>query len=413
MPLHIRPAVRGRACILCNRHICATHLGEDHHRCPLVSTDPERWEQEMREPRGRDGGHATRLNLTALQARASTLRGGMGGQNYHIEVLFADGVSWLCRVQRQNAESPPSISESGPLSEAATLKFLSTTSVPVPKVFDVSARAPGTIGRPSLDWYDLDDAGKRKILEQFAGIQAELATHPLPAIGCIRQPGSSQIGPLVHERTATRSESGELHLLGPYRSALDMYTAFAKRQIDNILNEELYVDSPTVPLLVYRYLLDRSGAMPSDHIFVDQSLNIVSVIDWEWAQTMPMDFAFCAPLFLLDVGEFYDGRNELSADEALFASALERVGRKDLAACVRSGRINHRLVFCLEENVGNEDTYAPLFWGLRKLAGLSEYDNPQDDWKAWRAKAELDYAQDRDVRALQRQLEKRGKGRGG
>jgi len=366
----------------------------------------------------------------------------MGGQNYHIEVLFADGVSWLCRVQRQNAESPPlDIRNRVLLSEAATLKFLSTTFVPVPKVYDVSVEGPGNEvgvgyilmekvdGHP-LDWYDLDDAGKRKILKQFAAIQAELAKHPLPAIGCIKDPGSSQIGPLVHERTATRSESGELHLLGPYKSALDMYMAFAKRQIDNILNEELYIDNPTIPLLVYRYLLDimptilpeRSGSHTEfylkhmddkgDHIFVDQSLNIVSIIDWEWAQTMPKDFAFCAPLFLLDVGEFYDGRNDLSPDEALLASALEKVGRKDLAACVRSGRINHRLVFCLEEDVSNEDTYAPLFWGLRKLVGLSEYDSPKDDWQAWRTKAELDYAQDRDVRALQRQLEKRGKGRG-
>ncbi|TFY64443.1 hypothetical protein EVJ58_g2613 [Rhodofomes roseus] len=366
----------------------------------------------------------------------------MGGQNYHLEVSFTDGISWLCRVQRQNAESPPlEIRNRVLLSEAATLQFLSTTSVPVPRVYDVLPQGPGNEvgagymlvekvdGHP-LDWYSLDDAGKRKVLKQFATIQAELAKHPLPAIGCLKQPGSVQIGPLVHERMARKRESGELILLGPFKSALDMYTAFAKRQIENILNEELYVDNPTTPLLVYQYLLDIMPAIlpkrpgddgefyvkhmddKGDHIFVDETLNIVSLIDWEWAQTIPKELAFCAPLFLLDVGEFYDDNIDLSPDEALLISALQTSKSEDLAICVRNGRIYHRLVFCLEENVENEETYAPLLCGLRKMIGLSEHDNPSD-WAAWKKKAELTYAHDRDFRALQRHLEKSGRRRTG
>jgi hypothetical protein len=31
----------------------------------------------------------------------------MGGMNYHIEVKFEDGISWLARIRRFNATSPP------------------------------------------------------------------------------------------------------------------------------------------------------------------------------------------------------------------------------------------------------------------------------------------------------------------
>ena len=66
-----------------------------------------------------------KINLSALTARASFLRGGMqctvppliydpatrsrvmGGMNYHIDLRFSDGIVWMARIRRVNATSPP------------------------------------------------------------------------------------------------------------------------------------------------------------------------------------------------------------------------------------------------------------------------------------------------------------------
>jgi len=140
---------------------------------------------------------------------------------------------------------------------------------------------------------------------------------------------------------------------------------------------------------------------------VDDSLNIVGVIDWEFAQTTSKQFAFCAPLFAFEVAAFYEGRNDLAQDEALLADCLDAAGSPDLAGCVRYGYVYNRLMFCLEENVRNEETYRPLFWGLRKAMGMAECDDARDDWEAWKAKARFAYVQDERFKTLQRRLQTR------
>jgi hypothetical protein len=79
-----------------------------------------------------------------------------------------------------------------------------------------------------------------------------------------------------------------------------------------------------------------------DHILIDDGYNITGIIDWEWAQTMPKGEAFAAPLFMLNVGDCYDGKNELSQSEELFASLLEEQGHDEVASLVRNGRKQHR-----------------------------------------------------------------------
>jgi hypothetical protein len=61
----------------------------------------------------------------------------MGGMNYHVEVQFQDGVTWLARIRRFNATSPPPALRDYIIQcEVATLRFLEQTGVPAPKVFD-------------------------------------------------------------------------------------------------------------------------------------------------------------------------------------------------------------------------------------------------------------------------------------
>lgn len=107
-----------------------------------------------------------RINLSALMSRASDLRKSiacsiphslqydrstrssvMGGMNYHIEILFEDGISWLARIRRLNATSPPSdVRDYIMRSEVSTLQFLSETKVPVPRVFDFDFDEANPIG---------------------------------------------------------------------------------------------------------------------------------------------------------------------------------------------------------------------------------------------------------------------------
>ena len=68
----------------------------------------------------------------------------MGGMNYHIPVCFCDGVEWICRIRRDNVSSPPrDIQNAILLSEVATLDFLASTKVPVPKVHDYASFGDG------------------------------------------------------------------------------------------------------------------------------------------------------------------------------------------------------------------------------------------------------------------------------
>jgi hypothetical protein len=53
--------------------------------------------------------------------------------------------------------------------------------------------------------------------------------------------------------------------------------------------------------------------------------------------------AFAAPLALVDIEPFFDGSNELSANETKLSIAFERQNRPDLADCVRGGKVWQRL----------------------------------------------------------------------
>lgn len=62
----------------------------------------------------------------------------MGGQNYHAEIMFEDGVVWLARFRLSSPISPPpKVRDYVLQSEATTMKFLEChTRVPSPWIFD-------------------------------------------------------------------------------------------------------------------------------------------------------------------------------------------------------------------------------------------------------------------------------------
>ncbi|KKY19194.1 putative udp-n-acetylmuramate--l-alanine ligase [Phaeomoniella chlamydospora] len=135
----------------------------------------------------------------------------MGGKNYHIEIVFEDGVRWLARIRRFTASSPPpKLRDYLIQSEIATLKCLEATAVPTPKLFDYTFEGDGNpvgvgymliekLPGTSLQWHVASSKQKFKVLEGLADAFIELQKQPLSEIGCLKNPSSHQIGPFARD----------------------------------------------------------------------------------------------------------------------------------------------------------------------------------------------------------------------
>ncbi|KAL5344008.1 hypothetical protein BJX70DRAFT_393430 [Aspergillus crustosus] len=311
-----KPAARIYAeCVLCNRHLCAKHSGPGYHTCP-------KWEDEAEyDPAARKAEQdeitdlVSRINIPALLSRASELRGGiacsiprsleydkskrrsvMGGMNYHIEILFEDGIRWMARFRRTNATSPPpELQDYIMRSEVATLRFLRQTKVPVPRVFGFSC----SNSNPSM----ATPEQCKKVIGQLADIYIELKAHPFLQTGSLHNPESlHEVGPFARE-SLTVYHGSEMEALGPFPSTEKYFNAHIRLVLDLIAREEMYVNQPVNAYLIHRFLLDnvpeacsqrhlddgefylKHADEKGDHILVDDDYNITGILDWEWAHT--------------------------------------------------------------------------------------------------------------------------------
>ena len=136
-----------------------------------------------------------------------------------------------------------------------------------------------------------------------------------------------------------------------------------------------------------------------NHILVDDAYNITGIIDWEWAQTVPMSEAFAAPLFMLDVGQYYEGNNALGEIEELFATILKGKDQTGLANFVGEGRTQHRLAHCIGGDPADPEFYN-LFTALLQLTQGSEVG--KEAWDVWRAETMTLYGDDSEFQRLQK-----------
>ncbi|CAG8194389.1 unnamed protein product [Penicillium olsonii] len=162
-----KPSIRTyRDCVLYDHHFCVKHLGPEYHTCP-------KWEDEhhygpvIQEAKKKEiTTLIDKIDISTLTQRASSLRNGLacsvaqglqydralrssviGGMNYHIEIIFEDGISWLARIRKLNATSPlPELRDYILGSEVSTLQFLSKTKVLVPTVFDFNPDKSNPVG---------------------------------------------------------------------------------------------------------------------------------------------------------------------------------------------------------------------------------------------------------------------------
>lgn len=386
-----------------------------------------------------------KINTSALATRASHLRQGvpcsipplqydratrssvMGGMNYHIDVRFDDGVTWIARVRRCNATSPPTALRDYIIqSEVATLKFLEQTNVLAPKVYDFAfARADNPVGvgfilmeklsGKSLRWSVATPQQKERVMNQLADVFIELRKFPFRLLGSLDDSGHSQVGAFARE-SLTDFEQSKMITSGPFSSLKEYHLASLNLILDMIIREELYSQRAVDAYLIHRFLIDlipivlrfipddgnfylKHADDKGDHIMVDEDFYITGIIDWEWAHTASSAIAFNSPIAFLPVADFYDGKNDIGEDEITFVRILEGKGRADLAQFVLNGRLQHRFAFCCGYDLVDWEGFVGLFRGLREAVGVDD----GLEWDEWKSVALLRY---KDDARLQELLEK-------
>ena len=348
----------------------------------------------------------------------------MGGMNYHIEVRFDDGITWIARIRRFNATSPPAALRDYIIkSEVATLMFLEPTSVPAPKVYDFALEHPdnsvgvGFIlmeklpGKP-LEWSIATQQQRKKVMDHVADTFIELQKYPFDLLGSLDSPGGSQVGPFAQE-LLTNFDKSQMRATGPLSSLEEYHTSSIRLILDLIIREEIYSQQPVNAYLTHRFLLDlvplvlppaqdgekfylKHADDKGDHILMDEDFNVTGIMDWEWAHTASPSNAFNSPIGFLPVGDFYSGKDNLGDDEIVFARLLEEKGRQDLAHYVWKGRLQHRFAFCCGYDLRDWDGFVGLFRGLREAVSV----DGGLEWDEWKAVALQRYKDDAGLQLL-------------
>lgn len=381
----------------------------------------------------------SKINTDALEARASRLRQGircsipplgygrdsmMGGMNYHFDVRFDDGVTWIARVRRFNATSPPAALRDYTIqSEVATLSFLRQTKVPAPEVYDFDLEHPDNavgvgfilmekLPGKSLDWGAATREQRGKVMEQLADIFIELHKYPFPLIGSLNGSDAIHVSALARE-SLSNFEQNEMKTIGPFSSWEEYNASSIQLILDMIVQEEMHSWPAVDAYLIHRFLLDLvpkvfNSTQKSDafylkhaddkgtHILVDENFEITGIIDWEWAHTAPPSHAFKSPIGFLPVREFYEGKTRLGEDEIVFACFFEARGRTDLADCVREGRLQHLFAFCCGFDFVDWDGFLGLFRGLRIAVAVDQ----GLEWDAWKSVALERYKDDSGLQQI-------------
>ncbi|PWW74573.1 hypothetical protein C7212DRAFT_365118 [Tuber magnatum] len=434
----------------------------EFHRCPRVnSREYEVAGQEALVKELRALFQA--IDVNALTMAASELRGGvscfvkhfrfdeaslrpaMGAINLHLELLFDDGLSWMARLKRRNTSTLPAAVQPYLIrSEVATYSFLrKETKVPVPEVFAYALDSNNPVGTGYILMETIK--GKNllstsptsgqlsKVLAQLAEVYKELYRHPFPLMGSLDTPGSTNIGPVIHDLMAdlalTNNGDRSTHQLanfpGPFINLRDYYRTLIPRILHMIVVGELYPFWAVDAFLIHRFLFDLLGRWSEgiketgkfylrhfddkgDHIMVDEDFNITGIIDWEGAYTAQKTEAFTSPIALWNSKEFFSERKTLSNSELEFARLLDGTGHEgakhptniNLGDCVRLGKIFQRFRICVGYTLYDEnmENYRKAFMGLLREFAIHD----EESWEEWKNFALKKYSGDEKLACLLR-----------
>ncbi|KAG0702633.1 hypothetical protein DFH29DRAFT_804745 [Suillus ampliporus] len=334
----------------CHRRFCSIHRSPPFHDCPksedawdafckaFVKTETDEL-TALREGINpiqlanvasslRNDVPCTIPALVASTANRPQLSKMMRGMNVHLDILFDDNVVWLARIQRTTANTPPkAVQNYILLSEFATLMYLNRIRVPAPPAHRYG-RIPANTNGVDVNYILMDK------LEAFplhvANIFITLEHNSFRQTGYIQPPTS--IGASADCVTFESNHPQKLTLLGPFTSLRQRLDHTIHCFLRFIESSQWGVDDSVSSSFIYRSMLDvyphilsgdsmnnetfyhRHEDDKGDHILVNDQLDIVGIIDWEWSKVVGKSFAFAAPLMLLPLA-FDEGDNQLSQDE--------------------------------------------------------------------------------------------------
>ncbi|KAF5024778.1 hypothetical protein F66182_3156 [Fusarium sp. NRRL 66182] len=269
----------------------------------------------------------------------------MGGMHIHREILFEDGTTSFT----------DELSNKILLSECATLRWLESVNAPTPHLYGYGLRGDeqnkvGVAymlieklpGQP-FDSHAASDEQRSKVMSHWAQILSNLAKHPFHKAGSLAfgVDGVIEVGPVASDRT------GSLPCIGPFDTAQELYSSWAKAYLNLIADGQLFSSFPVEAFLMFRYLLhqiekgtwlDRWPELNTgpfflkhaddkgDHILVDKDFRITGVIDWTFAKVVPAYEAFGPSLLSANNTDLFSGRPGLSADDQVLGQHLRHSG---------------------------------------------------------------------------------------
>ncbi|KAJ5471545.1 hypothetical protein N7530_008902, partial [Penicillium desertorum] len=251
----------------------------------------------------------------------------MGGVHLVRLLVFEDDTKWVARIQLHQETQ---YSKSLLLSEKDTLSIVQEqTDIPVPRVigydecqerigrafmimdFIPGSTAMNAFGGPQIHGGEIPLRHKAKFHSDIAHIQATMTSIRFPKIGMItlRANGSYDIDPIPG-------------LGGPFETAQDYFMAWAdnakfpmgettiRSQLPSHMADEIILSIQQFPSRLKdaaRALPLSKGPFPLHHpdfyhsnVIIDDAYNILSIIDWEGALTVPWE-AVEFPAFLYTV----------------------------------------------------------------------------------------------------------------
>ena len=204
-------------------------------------------------------------------------------------------------------------------SEVATMHFVrEKTQIPVPKVYAYDCTYSNVLGTPYIFMeyiagkpYPFPFSGQRLIRDedlsiihaQLTEFSWQLFKHPFNAIGQIRRaPGGGTdvvVGPIIDRKDRS---------YGPFMSSRTFYEKRAEKVLEYEENQfsavtdpnaESSIESAALHVLAAKHAGKESfdtgpfilqhADMHWQNLLFDEDCRIVGVIDWEWAQTVPVD----------------------------------------------------------------------------------------------------------------------------
>jgi hypothetical protein len=282
-----------------------------------------------------------------------------GGLNVLCEVLFEDGIIWLCRAGWLGEEYSDRYVKGMIESTVTTMRYLKTNSeLPLPDVYGYeSDRVNSEIGAaymfleplPGTANDDKVSAEEESIVQHHvAYVTTELSRHTFPTIGWLKETDDGIIpGPML-------DYAGQEY--GPFHTSVDFFKYQAQRIRQEHLSSEWAIESPKESRFacwLYDQLalhLDEynSGPFPLMHpevcksqLLLTPNFELVGVIDWDTVGTVPWLLLNSYPATLkvpwprVDCGRF-SARNvtNILNKRKLYVDALTRLAEQHKVSAI-------------------------------------------------------------------------------